>query len=143
MRTRSTQSATPVGMLPTIARWLNRPRISFDRYTAPLMTLYQSYTQELYVSGLDPAAVLSELTAYATAAAAEQVARIELKKQQNAKLLHASHVWSAMLAVYERAKIAARTNPAIRAAIAEFESFMHVKRSRRTSTTPATTPVAV
>ena len=35
-----------------------------------------------------------------------------------------------MLAVYERAKIAARTNPDIRAAIAEFERFMHVKRSR-------------
>jgi hypothetical protein len=138
---RSILSATTVSAVLTTVRGLVHPRTSFDRYTSTLMQLYKSYTQELFISGFDPAGVLKELEAYSSAVAAQQVARAELKKQQNAALRHASNVWSAMLAVYERAKIAARSNPDIQAAIAEFESFMHVKRSRPTAAA-ATKPVA-
>ena len=138
---RSTPSVTTVSAVLTAVGRLIRPRKRFDRYTAPLMQLYESFSQELYISGFDTATVLAELKAYSSAIAAQQVARTELKKQQNAALLHASNVWSAMLAVYERAKIAARSNPDIKAAIAEFESFMHVKRSRP-ATTAGIKPVA-
>ncbi len=139
---RSTRSATTVSAVLTTVRALLYPRTSFDRYAPALMRLYKSYSQELFISGFDPAVVLKELDAYSSAVAAQQVARAELKKQQNAALLHASNVWSAMLAVYERAKIAARTNPDIKAAIAEFERFMHVKRSRPAAAAPANKPVA-
>jgi hypothetical protein len=110
------------------------------------MQLYESFKQELYMSGFDPATVRAQLALYTTKLAALKAARIELAKLQEETTQLASFVWSGTLAVYERGQSAARTNPDIKRAIADFERFMRVKRPRRPktpnggSTPPASTP---
>ena len=143
---RSAQRVTTAGAVPSAGGRPIRPRINFEHHTPSLMKLYQDNTDALYMSGFDPAQVLAELAAYATSLLAQQAAYVAFKKQQSATLQHASNSWVGTLALYERAKAVGRTNPEIKQAIAEFERFMHVKRSRRSrtptggSTPPASTP---
>jgi hypothetical protein len=105
------------------------------------MQLYESFKQELYMSGFDPATVRTQLAMYASKLAALKAARIEVAKLQTETAQLASSAWSGTLAVYERGQSAARTNPDIKRAIAEFERYMSVKRPRRPKTpTGGTTP---
>ncbi len=122
---RSTLSATTVSAVLTTVRGLIRPRTSFDRYTSVLMQLYKSYTQELFISGFDPGGGAERARGVrecgGRAAGSHGPSSRSSRTRRSYTL---PTVWSAMLAVFERATNAARSNPVIRAAFAEFESFM-------------------
>jgi len=135
------QSVVTAGAVPSTGRRLPRPRASFAQYAPEMMQLYESFKQELYMSGFDPATVRAQLAMYASKLAALKAARIALAKLQEETTQLASSVWSGTLAVYERGQSAARTNPDIKRAIADFEHYM--KRSRRPKTpTGGSTPPA-
>jgi hypothetical protein len=139
---KSSKRSATVGVSSSTVRHLVKPRTGFEQHTAKLMALYKTYAQELYVNGLDPTDVLEELTAYQTALDGESSLRAQMQLQQREALLHSSNVWTAMLAVYDRARFAARSNPNIELAIADFEQFMRVHRAAK-KTTPAAPPTPV
>lgn len=134
--------STTVDVSSSTVRHLVRPRAGFDAHTAALIELYRSHTQELFIAGLDPSAVLAELAQYAASLAAQRALRAQLVQQQETTLLHASSVWTAMLAVYEEARSASKRSSTIRAAIADFEQFMRNQRVKKPATTAGVTPVA-
>ena len=60
---------------------------------------------------------------------------------QETRLLQSSNAWSGLLKIYNRAQSAAKTNPDVKRAIADFAKFMQLG-PRKKKVPPPTPPAA-
>lgn len=112
-----------VDLTPDEIKRLPKPRDGFEDYVTSILSLYAAQP-ELYVSTLSASEVEGRFRAFQTLKPLEASAAKHLEMVQETRLLHGSKTWSAMLEIYAKAKVAARTNPEIARGIADFAAFM-------------------
>jgi hypothetical protein len=130
-----------VSITSVARRRLVKPHRNFEQFTAPLLELYAAHISKMRIEGLDPKATLATLKMYQALAAEEAAAEAQLARVKDTRLQLGSQVWSTELKIYANAKFYARTDPAIKEAIADFEQFMKrapkKKKSGGSSGTPS------
>jgi hypothetical protein len=132
----ATRKKTPatelVPLSPDEIRHLPKPYKGFEQFAEPLLALYREHEAALSVEGLDVDAIEEAQNAYDALAAPEAEAAKQLELIQATRLMYGSKAWSAYLEIYARGQGAARTNIAIRRAIAGFASFLkHGPRAKK------------
>jgi hypothetical protein len=132
--------ATLISITSVARRRLLKPHRNFEEFTAPLVALYVAQIAKLRIDGLDPKATLATLEAYQSLAAEEAAAEAHLALVRGTRLLQSSQVWSTMLEIYARAQLAARKDPLIKAAIADFATYLRPASSKRKRTASPVTP---
>jgi hypothetical protein len=121
-----------IDLSPEEVKRLPKPKGGFLRFAAPLLALYETNGSALG-SGLDAEAARASLSAVEALDAGLDAERKHLEMVQETRLLHASTVWMAMLDVYARARAAARHDPELARAVADFERFMRKPRKNHPS----------
>jgi hypothetical protein len=110
---------------------LVRPFKDFEQYVEPMLALYEAHGKALGGFALDPDALRAALTEFRALAADERAAEEQLALVKSTRLLRSSTVWSGVLEIYARGRWAARTNPAIKKAISDFQTYMKRPRKKR------------
>ena len=124
---------------PEDLRRLPRPHGGYEKFVGPLSDLVRANPEAIALAGID----LDEIKEHVDAAAALETpvaqAEEQLKLLSDTRLYHASMGWSQTLLMYDRAKSAARSDPAIARALQAFEAFLkHKKKKAAAAATPVT-----
>jgi hypothetical protein len=119
-------------------RRMPRPHGGFEKFVGPLSALVRANPGSIAQAGFD----LDELKAHVDAAAALDAPVAQAEEQltllADTRFYHASMAWSQTLLMYDRAKSAARSDPAIARALEAFEAFLKHRKKRLVTPTPAT-----
>jgi len=121
-------------------RRLVKPHVGFEEFVQPLITLYKANLAQMRIEGVDPDALVVKTRKFLARATDEQAAREALQRIKDERLQDSSEVWTFLLEIYARAQVFARTDPAMKRAIAEFTSFL--KHGPRKTAAPVTPAVA-
>jgi hypothetical protein len=123
-------------------RRLPRPHGGYEKFVDPLSDLVREYPELISRDGIDLDGLKTSVeTAQALEAPCARAAQ-QLELLENTRFYHASNGWSQVLLMYDRAKSAARTNPAIARALEAFEVFLKHKKKLVTPmpAAPSSTP---
>jgi hypothetical protein len=129
--TLSTATRPEPEITPNALRRLPRPRAGFERFVEPLLSLHEKQ-RALLGGNVDTTDLRARFKSYLALATNEKRLAEELTQVQHARLADAAAVWSGLLDIYARAQAAARTNPAIGRAIADFAVILR-RRPPRTA----------
>jgi hypothetical protein len=118
-----------------------KPRSGFE---TPLQRLFALVGNLLDpVKGFDAVAMQAKLAQYEAMAPSVLAKKLEYEMAADTLLQLSSDIWQVGMLVYAYAKLAARTDPKVAAAIAPFEAFMKKKgRKKKPPTTPSTPPTS-
>jgi hypothetical protein len=115
---------------------LPRPHGGYEKFVGPLSDLVRANPDAIALAGID----LDELKEHVDVSTALETpvaqAEEQLKLLSDTRLYHASLGWSMTLLMYDRAKSAARSDPAIARALAAFEAFLKHKKKKPVAVKP-------
>ena len=131
-----------VVLSPEDVKKLPRPHKGFDAFAGPLVALFKANSRALSADGLDVGGLLALVRQFQALAETEYAATKQLEKVQTTRLVYAATAWHTLLEMYARALVVGRTNPTVKAGIADFVQFMKHARKRKTKASGPVTPVA-
>ena len=143
---RSSQTSPQVHLSAAQIRRLAKPRSGFEGPAQQLLAVLMEQPDDIVPKGFDVATTVANIAEYQAMTPTVRNKKLDYESAADIQLQLGSDIWQVILVGYQHAKAAARTNPAIAAAIAPFEAFMrkgHGKRKAKTSisSTPSA-PVA-
>jgi hypothetical protein len=141
---RSSQSTKQVHLSGSQIRHLAKPRAGFEGPAQQLLAVLLEQPDLIVPKGFDVTTALAKVAQYQAMTPMVRNKKLDYESAADTQLQLGSEIWLLVLSGYQHAKVAARSNPAIAAAIAPFEAFMkkrHGRRKAKTTSTPAT-PVA-
>jgi hypothetical protein len=138
---RSKQSTQQLHLSASQIRHLAKPRTGFEGPAQQLLAAVLEQSDQVVPKGFDIAPTLAKITQYQAMTPTVRNKKLDYESAADTQLQLGSEIWQVVLVGYQHAKAAARTNPAIAAAIAPFEAFMKKSRGRRKAKT-SSAPVA-